>query len=75
MVDAIALVQVRFNERELTAAAIETAIRGVRTAIGDEQAGVQVTVRGGIDFGDGFALKQFAELAGIGLSAGDVVQE
>jgi hypothetical protein len=47
----------------------------VRTAIGDEQAGVQVTVRGGIDFGDGFALKQFAELAGIGLSAGDVVQE
>ena len=68
-------VQIRFNERALTAAAIETAIRGVRTAIGDEQAGVQVTVRGGIDFGDGFALKQFAERAGIGLSAGDVVQD
>ena len=68
-------VQIRFNERALTAAAIETAIRGVRTAIGDEQAGVQVTVRGGIDFGDGFALKQFAERAGIGLSAGDVEQD
>lgn len=68
-------VQIRFNERALTAAAIETAIRGVRSAIGDEQAGVQVTVRGGIDFGDGFALKQFAERARIGLAAGDVVQD
>jgi len=68
-------VQIRFNERALTAAAIETAIRGVRTAIGDEQAGVQVTVKGGVSFGDGFALKQFAERAGIGLSAGDIIQD
>ena len=68
-------VQIRFNERELTPSAIETAIRGVREAIGDEQATVQVTIRGGIDFGDGYALKQFAELVGIGLAAGDVDQD
>jgi hypothetical protein len=68
-------VQIRFNERELTPTAIETAICGVREAIGDEQASVQVTIRGGIDFGDGYALKRFAELVGIGLAAGDVDQE
>ncbi len=68
-------VQIRFNERELTPAAIKTAIRGVREAIGDEQAGVQVTIRGGIDFGDGYALKRFTELVGVGLSAGDVEQD
>ncbi|EIC21648.1 anti-phage-associated DUF499 domain-containing protein [Thiorhodovibrio frisius] len=68
-------VQIRFNERELTLAAIETAIRGVREAIGDEHASVQVTIRGGINFGDGYALKQFAELVGVGLSVGDVEQD
>lgn len=68
-------VQIRFNERALTPSAIDTAIRGVREAIGDERASVQVTVRGGIDFGDGFALKQFAELANIVLSVGDVLQD
>ncbi|TVQ88665.1 MAG: ATP-binding protein [Chromatiaceae bacterium] len=73
--DGESAVQIRFNDRALTAAAIETAIRGMREAIGDEQAGVQVTIKGGVSFGDGFALKQFAELVGLGLSAGDVVQE
>ena len=68
-------VQIRFNERELTAAAIETAIRGIRAALGDEQAAVQVLVKGGITFGDGFALKEFAEVAGIELKSSDVIQE
>jgi hypothetical protein len=68
-------VQLRFNDRQLTAAAIETAIRGVRQAIGDEQAGVQILIKGGIRFGDGFALKEFAEQAGIALAVGDVVQD
>jgi len=67
-------VQVRFNERELTAAAIETAIRGIRQALGDEQAAVQILIRGGVSFGDGFALKQFAEVAGVELKPGDVIQ-
>jgi hypothetical protein len=68
-------VQIRFNERELTAAAIETAIRGIRAALGDEQAAVQILIKGGVSFGDGFALKEFAEVVGIGLAAGDVIQE
>lgn len=68
-------VQIRFNERELTAAAIETAIHGIRQALGDEQAAVQVLIKGGIAFGDGFALKEFAEVVGIGLAAGDVIQD
>jgi len=68
-------VQIRFNERELTAAAIETAIRGIRQALGDEQAPVQVLVKGGVTFGDGFALKEFAEVTGIELKPGDVIQD
>ncbi len=68
-------VQIRFNDRELTAAAIETAIRGIRAALGDEQAAVQILIRGGVSFGDGFALKEFAEVAGFGLTSGDVIQE
>jgi hypothetical protein len=68
-------VQMRFNDRELTAAAIETAIRGIREAIGEEQASVQIIIKGGIRFGDGFTLKECAEKAVIGLGAGDVVQD
>lgn len=68
-------VQVRFNERKLTAAAIETAIRGLRQALGDDQAAVQILIRGGVSFGDGFALKEFAEVAGIGINVGDVIQD
>ncbi len=68
-------VQIRFNERELTAAAIETAIQGIRQALGDEQAGVQLLIRGGISFGDGYALKEFAEVAGVELTSGDVIQD
>lgn len=68
-------VQVRFNDRELTAAAIETAIRGIRAALGDEQAAVQNLIKGGVTFGDGFALKEFAEAIGIELKSGDVIQD
>jgi hypothetical protein len=68
-------VQIRFNERRLTAAAIETAIRGIRAAMGDEQAAVQIIVKGGVSFGDGFALREFAEIAGIELKSGDVSQD
>jgi hypothetical protein len=67
--------QIRFNDRELTAAAIEAAINGIRAALGDPQAAVQVLIKGGIRFGDGYALKEFVEIAGIALAAGDVVQD
>ena len=66
--------QIRFNDRPLTASAIEAAINGIRQALGDPQAGVQILIRGGVSFQDGYALKEFAEVAGIALSAGDVIQ-
>ena len=66
--------QIRFNDRPLTASAIEAAINGIRQALGDPQAGVQILIRGGVSFPDGYALKEFAEVAGIALSAGDVIQ-
>jgi len=68
-------VQIRFNERELTAAAIETAIKGIRQALGDERAEVQILIKGGVSFGDGYALKEFAELAGVELKPSDVIQD
>lgn len=68
-------VQVRFHDRELTAAVIEATIQGLREAIGDDQAPVQILIRGGIRFGDGHALKEFAELTGTTLRAGDVIQD
>jgi len=67
-------VQIRFNDRPLTASAIEAAINGIRQALGDPQAGVQILIRGEVSFPDGYALKEFAEVAGIALSAGDVIQ-
>jgi hypothetical protein len=36
---------------------------------------VQILIKGGVEFGDGFALKEFAEIAGVELKPGDVVQE
>ncbi len=66
--------QIRFNDRALTVAAIETAIAGIRQALGDPQAEVQVLIRGGVTFGDGYALKEFAEVVGIALTPGDVIQ-
>jgi hypothetical protein len=68
-------VQIRFNDRELDADTIEAAIHGMRAAIGDEQADVQIIIQGGCSFGDGYALKEFADIVGIKLAAGDIEQE
>jgi hypothetical protein len=67
--------QIRFNDRALTAAAIEAAIGGIRAALGDPQGAVQVLIKGGVRCGDGYALKEFAAIAGVDLAAGDVVQD
>lgn len=68
-------VQVRFNERTVTARMIEATIQAIRNAIDDDQASVQIVIRGGVEFGDGYALREFAELARLELRAADVVQE
>jgi hypothetical protein len=56
--------QIRFNDRALSAA-----------ALGDPQAAVQVLIKGGVRCGDGYALQEFAAIAGVDLAAGDVVQD
>ncbi len=68
-------VNIRFAEREITAAVIEAAIQGMRTALGNDQETVTVQIRSGASFDSGFAAKEFAKLSGIELRPGDVIQE
>ena len=59
----------------ITAAVIEAAIQGMRTALGNDQETVTVQIRSGASFDSGFAAKEFAKLSGIELRPGDVIQE
>ena len=68
-------VTVRFQEREITAAVIEGTITSLRELLNEDQAQISVNVRSGVSFVNGFEAKEFAELAGIELRPGDVVQE
>jgi hypothetical protein len=68
-------VTVRFQERELTAAIIEGVVNSLRTLLNESDAPVVVKVDDGIQFETGFAVKEFAKLAGIELKPGDVVQD
>ncbi|QBQ53835.1 anti-phage-associated DUF499 domain-containing protein [Nitrosococcus wardiae] len=67
-------VTLRFNARPVTAAVIEQAVRALRQAIGDEQAPVQITIREGGHFRNGYELKRFAELCQLKLSPEVVIQ-
>jgi hypothetical protein len=68
-------VQVRFHERQVTAQMIEDTINSLRKVLNDDQAQISIDIVGGIEFGDGFAAKEFAELSGLQLKHGDVIQE
>lgn len=68
-------VTVRFQEREITAAMIEGVVNGLRQVLQEDQAQVAITIADGIQFDTGFALKEFAKLAGIELKPGDAIQE
>jgi hypothetical protein len=68
-------VTVRFQEREITAAIIEGTVNCLRDVLHDAQASVAITVSDGIQFDTGFEVWAFAELAGMQLRQGDVVQE
>jgi hypothetical protein len=67
-------VTLKFNARPVTAAIIEQAVRALRQAIGDEQAPVQLTIREGGHFRNGYELKRFAELCQLKLSPEVVIQ-
>lgn len=68
-------VTVRFQEREVSAAQLEGVINGIRDVMSEPEALVNITIADGIHFDTGFALKEFAKLAGIELKPGDVSQE
>lgn len=68
-------VTVRFQEREVTAAVIEAVINSLREVLGEPGALINIAIADGVQFDTGFALKEFARLAGIELKPGEVSQE
>jgi hypothetical protein len=68
-------VTVRFQEREITAAMIEGTVNSLRAVLKEAQAPITITINDGIQFENGFEAKAFAELTGMELRPGDVVQE
>lgn len=68
-------VQVRFHERQVTAQIIEGTVNSLRKVLGDEQSQINIAIAGGVAFGNGYAAREFAELSGIPLKPGDVIQE
>lgn len=68
-------VTVRFQEREVTAAIIEGIVNSLRDVLSEPEALVNIAIADGVKFDTGFALKEFAKLAGIELKPGDVNQE
>ena len=68
-------VTLRFQERQITAAMIEGVVNGLREILHEQQAQVATTITDTIEFETGFAVKEFAVIAGIELRPGDVIQE
>ena len=68
-------VMVRFHEREVTSAIIASTIENLRSILKEDQAPVTVTISSGIAFDNGFSAKEFAEISGIELKPGDVIQD
>lgn len=68
-------VTVRFQEREVTAAMIEGVVNSLRDVLGEPDASLNIAIADGVHFDTGFALKEFAKLAGIDLKPGEVAQE
>jgi hypothetical protein len=67
-------VSVRFQEREITAAMIEGIVDSLRNVLNEPDSLVNVAITD-LRFDTGFALKEFATLAGLELRPGDVSQE
>jgi hypothetical protein len=68
-------VSVRFQQREVTAALIESVVNNLRDVLHEAQAPVTIAIADGSQFETGFAAKAFAKLAGIEIKPGDVIQE
>ncbi len=68
-------ITLRFNAREVTAGMLEQAIQALRKAIGEEQARVQITARGGMRFRNGHEFKEFARDAELEIRPEDILQD
>jgi hypothetical protein len=69
-------VTVRFQEREVTAAMIEGVVNSLREVLKEPNAPLNIVIANGVHFDTGFALKEFATLAGIvEWEPGEVIQE
>ena len=68
-------VTVRFQDRVVTAAVIESVINNLREVLNDHQAPLAVAISDGMDFESGSDLKEFAKITRLKLKPGDVVQE
>jgi len=68
-------VTVRFQEREVTVAIIEGVVNSLRDVLKEPDAPLHIAIADGVHFDTGFALKEFAKLAGIELKPGDVHQD
>ncbi|WP_422443895.1 MULTISPECIES: hypothetical protein [unclassified Endozoicomonas] len=68
-------VSVRFAEREVTSAIIANAIDSLRSLLKEEQAPVSIIISSGVSFDNGFAAREFAELGGVVLKPGDIIQD
>lgn len=68
-------VSIRFGERQVTAAMIESTVNSLRDVLNEVDANVSIAVKDGIDFENGFEAKEFAKLVGIELKPGDIAQD
>ena len=68
-------VMVRFQERQLTAAMIESVVNHLRSVLEDEDAPVMLRISEGVEFESGFDAREFAEIVGMEIRPGDLVQD
>lgn len=68
-------VGIRFGERQITAEMIEKTVNNLRDLLSEPDATVTIAIKDGIYFGNGFAAKEFAKIAGIELRPGDIDQK
>ena len=66
---------VRFQERAVTAGMVEGVVNSLREVLKEYEAPVAITITDGVDFENGFDVKEFARIAGLELKPGDLVQE
>lgn len=68
-------VSIRFQGREVTADILGGTINSLRDVLDEGDSVVSVTIADGIYFENGFDAKEFAQIAGIEIKPGDLVQE